>query len=249
MELSARDRLVVALDFEDLPRALSLVERLGEEVLWYKVGLELFTVAGPEAVRALRAAGKRVFLDLKFHDIPNTVTRAVLRGASLGADLINLHVVAGEEALRAARRALEEAHGEARPRLLGVTVLTSAKRLEERGGQPEGAALAEEALVAEVVRRARLAAEAGLDGVVCPVPAAPEVRRACGAEFLLLTPGIRPAGSARGDQQWIATPRIALESGARWLVVGRPISGAPDPRAAALEVLAEIAAASPAPAV
>ncbi|MBM3316493.1 MAG: orotidine-5'-phosphate decarboxylase [Candidatus Eisenbacteria bacterium] len=236
--LTARDRLVVALDFEDLPAALALVDRLGDEVLWYKVGLELFAAAGPEAVRSLAAAGRRVFLDLKFHDIPNTVARATLRGAELGASLINIHVAAGADALAAARRALDERGGEARPKLLGVTVLTSARSLEAAGG--ESGALDEASLAQEVGRRARIAADAGLDGVVCPVPAAAAVRRACGPSFLLLTPGIRPEGSARGDQRWIATPRTALRNGSRWLVVGRPITAAPDPLAATRAILEEI---------
>jgi orotidine-5'-phosphate decarboxylase len=238
--MEPRDRLVIALDYESLERAEALVTQLGPEVLWYKVGLELFTAAGPEAVRALKRAGKRVFLDLKLHDIPNTVARAALRGTQLGADLIDLHVAAGSEAMRAAVAAVRDATDEAsRPRLLGVTVLTSTKSLPDAAG----AALAADALVREVAARARLAAEAGLDGVVCPVPAAGEVRRCCGEAFLLLTPGIRPAGSERGDQQWVATPQVALRFGARWMVVGRPITGSPDPRAAALAILSEIRAA------
>jgi orotidine-5'-phosphate decarboxylase len=239
--MEPRDRLVIALDYESLERAEALVTRLGPDVLWYKVGLELFTAAGPEAVRVLKRAGKRVFLDLKLHDIPSTVARAALRGAQLGADVIDLHVSAGSEAMRAAVAAVRECAGEAeRPRLLGITVLTSAKCMPDSDGAP----LAVDALVREVAARAQLAAEAGLDGVVCPVPAAQEVRRRCGEQFLLLTPGIRPAGSEPGDQQWVATPQAALRFGARWMVVGRPITGAPDPRDAALAILEEIRAAA-----
>jgi orotidine-5'-phosphate decarboxylase len=242
--MEPRDRLVIALDVESLERAEEIVTQLGPEVLWYKVGLELFTAAGPEAVLALKRAGKRVFLDLKLHDIPTTVARAAVRGAQLGADVIDMHVAAGGEAMRAAVAAVREAAGEEqRPRLLGVTVLTSTKSLPDAAG----ARLAADTLVREVVARAQLAAEAGLDGVVCPVPAAEEVRRRCGEPFLLLTPGIRPAGSERGDQQWVATPRAALRFGARWMVVGRPITGSPDPREAARAILAEISAAAAAP--
>jgi orotidine-5'-phosphate decarboxylase len=227
-----REHLIVALDVPGLPEMCALVARLGTDVLWYKIGLELFTAAGPEAVRVAKGEGKKVFLDLKLHDIPNTVARAVTRGAALGADLVDMHVVAGEEAMRAAAEALRAAAPESR--ILGVTVLTSAKRLEG------AAALSAEALVEEVVRRAGAARDAGLDGVVCPVAATGAVRARCGDDFAILNPGIRPVGSARGDQQWIATPAAAIRAGARWLVVGRPITGEPDPAAAARGVLEEI---------
>jgi orotidine-5'-phosphate decarboxylase len=238
--LEPRDRLVVALDYESLSRAQELVARLGPEVRWYKVGLELFTAVGPGAVTALKASGKHVFLDLKLHDIPTTVARAALRGLQLGADVMDLHVAAGSDAMRAAVDAVRAAVPDdaLRPRLLGVTVLTSARSLVDDAGHT----LALDTLIAEVGRRAELAAEAGLDGVVTPVPAAQAVRRRCGDGFLLLTPGIRPEGSATGDQQWVATPRVALAAGARWLVVGRPITAAPDPRAAARAILDEMGA-------
>ncbi len=230
----ARERLIVALDYGDLAPAQALVDRLGCEVLWYKVGLELFTAVGPPAVRALKKAGKRVFLDLKLHDIPNTVARAVASAAALDADLVDLHVSAGPEALRAAVASLQALPKEsARPRLLGVTVLTSARTLD-------GAPLTSERLVQEVVARARAAQEAGLDGVVAPVPAIGAVAAACGRALAVLTPGIRPTGSARGDQTWIATPGGALCAGARWIVVGRPITAAADPAAAAREILTEM---------
>ena len=234
MTVRAKDRLVIALDYPNLADALALVKRAGPEVLWYKVGLELFTVAGTEAVRALTGEGKRVFLDLKLHDIPNTVARAAARAASLGVSLIDLHIAAGEEAMRMAAGAVRDAvpAGEA-PLLLGVTVLTSAKRADS------GAEMDADALMAEVAARALRAKQCGLGGVVAPVTALPAIQSLCPG-FPVLTPGIRPAGAAKGDQQWTATPAQAVRAGARWLVVGRPITGAPDPAQAAREILAEM---------
>ncbi len=230
-----RDALVHALDVGGLPEATALVERLGEDVLWYKVGLELFSAAGPPAIEMLKARGKRVFLDLKLHDIPNTVTRAVHQLIGLGADVMDLHVAAGHDAMAQVAEAVRTTcPPETRPQLLGVTVLTSTAL------DAEGRPLGLDDLVAEVVRRAAMAQAAGLDGVVCPAPAATAVRDRCGAGFLTLVPGIRPAGAVTGDQRWIATPASALAAGARWIVVGRPISAAPDPVAAARDILAEM---------
>jgi orotidine-5'-phosphate decarboxylase len=237
MNRDPREHLIVALDLPGLTEARALVARLGSDVLWYKIGLELFTAAGPEAVRAVKGEGKRVFLDLKLHDIPNTVARAVARGAALGADLVDMHVSAGEEAMRAAAAALREGPDPVACRILGVTVLTSAKRLDATGP------LSAEALVEEVVRRAEAARAAGLDGVVCPATATAAVRERCGPDFALLNPGIRPAGAALQDQQWVGTPGAALRAGARWLVVGRPVTAAPDPVAAARELLDQVRAA------
>ena len=236
MPVRASDRLVIALDYPGLAEALAFVRRAGPAVLWYKVGLELFTAAGPEAVRALTGEGKRVFLDLKLHDIPNTVARAARQAAVLGADLLDVHVAAGEEAMRAAVSAVREAAPAGRaPLLLGVTVLTSAQRVDA-GGEPLDPA----GLVTAVVERAQRAQAAGLDGVVAPAAAIAEIGRSCGPGFPILTPGIRPAGAARGDQRWTATPGEALRAGARWIVVGRPITAAADPAGAAGEILAEL---------
>jgi orotidine-5'-phosphate decarboxylase len=234
MNREPREQLIVALDVPGLPEARALLARLGPEILWYKIGLELFTVAGPEAVRAVKGEGKKVFLDLKLHDIPNTVARAITRGVALGADLIDMHVVAGDEAMRAAAAAVREGAPPEACRVLGVTVLTSAKQLDGAGPLSSGG------LVHEVVRRATAARAAGLDGVVCPATATAVVRESCGPDFLVLNPGIRPAGAARGDQQWIATPAAAIRAGARWLVVGRPITADPDPAAAARALLDEV---------
>jgi len=238
MARDPRDTLILALDVGGLNEARALVDRLGDEVWWYKVGLELFASSGPEAVRMLKARGKRVFVDLKLHDIPNTVSRAAGQLVGLGADLLDLHVAAGTEAMSLAAAAVKLASGDGpRPRVIGVTVLTSAGTLG-----PGGAPLTPEALAREVAERAAAAREAGLDGVVCPASAMAEVRRRCGDDFLLLVPGIRPLGSARGDQRWVATPGEAVAAGARWIVVGRPIHGTQDPPAAAREILAEMAA-------
>jgi orotidine-5'-phosphate decarboxylase len=239
MRFDPREQLIVALDVPSQDAALALVERLGDEVLWYKVGLELFGAAGPPMVTALKQAGKRVFLDLKLHDIPNTVARAVACLAGLGADLIDLHTVAGSAAMEAAARALREAcPSEPRPQLIGVTVLTSTRELAGSSGPA-----AAEAVTAEVLRRATAAQAAGLDGVVAPAVALAEIRRRCGEGLAVVTPGIRPAGAATQDQRWIATPASAVAAGARWIVIGRPISAAPDPPAAARAVRAEMAAA------
>jgi orotidine-5'-phosphate decarboxylase len=230
------DRLNVALDVGGLDEARALVDRLGETVRWYKVGLELFAAAGPQAVAMLKQRGKNVFLDLKLHDIPNTVGRAAVQLASLGVDIVDLHVAAGPEAMQRTAADLNKL-GRQRPVVLGVTVLTSTAR------DAQGEALTAEALIAEVTRRAGEARAAGLDGVVCPAAAATAVRSACGAGFSLLVPGIRPAGSAPGDQRWVATPAAAVAAGARWIVVGRPISAAVDPGAAAQRILDELAGA------
>lgn len=236
--MDPREHLIVALDVGGLSAAEALVDGLGDEVLWYKVGLELYAASGPAAVRMLKDRGKRVFIDLKLHDIPNTVARASAQLAELGVDIIDLHVAAGSEAMtRAAEAVRETCPGEGRPTLLGVTVLTSTA--VDAAGQP----LSPEGLIEEVTRRALAAKEAGLDGVVCPARAAESVKACCPDDFALLVPGIRPAGADKGDQHWVATPEWALKAGARWLVVGRPVHGAPDPRAAAAALCGQIAAA------
>ena len=230
-----REMLVVALDVGGPDEARAFVDRLGDLVLWYKVGLELFSAAGPAAVRMLKERGKRVFLDLKLHDIPNTVGRAASQLGALGVDILDVHVAAGQEAMHGAASAIQQTcDPDRRPLILGVTVLTSTAVGED--GKP----LSVEALVPEVVQRAVSAQKAGLDGVVCPAAAAPHVRRQCGEDFRMLIPGIRPAGGAQADQRWIATPATALEAGASWIVVGRPITAAPDPVAAAQGMLAQI---------
>jgi len=222
-----KDRLIVALDYPAGEEALALVERLGERILWYKVGLQLFTAEGPGIVRRLLASGKEVFLDLKLHDIPTTVAKAVASCAGIGAGLLTLHASAGADALREAsgvRRALG-----APMKLLGVTVLTS-----DRSD-------AEASMRRRVLDLAERAADAGLDGVVAPAASLPDLREAFAGRLDVLCAGIRPAGSPAHDQDWVATPEWALREGARWLVVGRPITAAPSPEAASDRILEAMA--------
>jgi len=226
--MDARDRLIVALDVSRLSPALELTRSLGADVRWVKVGLELFTAAGPDALQALKLLGKRVFLDLKLHDIPHTVAGAVRAAAHHGVDLLTLHASGGPAMLEAAASARDEMRSPLR--LLGVTVLTSLDGTEfpEVYRSPD---------VAERVQRfADAAVAAKLDGIVC---SARDLDRLRGLPegFLRVTPGIRPAGGAAGDQARVATPAEALARGATHLVVGRPITGAEDPAAAARAVL------------
>lgn len=225
-------RLIVALDYPEAAPALALAERLDPRMARLKVGKELFVAAGPELVRTLTARGFQVFLDLKFHDIPNTVAAACRAAARLGVWMLNVHASGGLKMMQAARAALEGLP--TRPRLIAVTVLTSLGRedLAQVGLdlEPE----------AQVLRLARLAQAAGLDGVVCSAREAPLLRRELGPDFLLVTPGVRPAGSATDDQQRVLTPAQALQAGADYLVVGRPITQAPDPVAALQRIHDEI---------
>jgi orotidine-5'-phosphate decarboxylase len=224
------DRLIVALDVPSLPEAQRLVEALAGTVGMFKVGSQLFTAAGPDAVRWLVARGERVFLDLKFHDIPNTVASAVSSAVQLGVSLVDVHASGGRAMLEAGVRA----RGSASARLLAITILTSH---DEDGLAELGLA---GPIPSAVQRLARLAMTAGIDGVVASALEAPLIRKACGAELLIVTPGIRPAGSERNDQARAATPAAALEAGADYIVVGRPITAAPAPRAAAEAIVAEM---------
>ncbi len=225
--------IIVALDLPEVARALQLVNRLGDTVDFYKIGPSLFTRGGPEIVHALRERGRRVFLDLKFHDIPNTVAQAVRAAAELEVEMLTLHASGGTAMLRAAR----EAAGDDGPRLLGVTLLTSFTPgdVEEVWGK-ELLSMRE-----EVARLAGLAADAGLHGIVTSALEAEVMKRRYGADFLVVTPGIRPAGELQGDQARIATPAEAVRAGADYLVIGRPITGAEDPVAVAERINEEIA--------
>jgi orotidine-5'-phosphate decarboxylase len=231
----------VALDFDRVQEAVRCARRVAELVGMFKINTHLFTSAGPEAVRQMAALGAGVFLDLKFHDIPNTVKGAVSAAAKLPAvRLLNVHATGGIEMMRAAAKALSVAlPGARRPKLLAVTILTSLdqRALREIGmsGSPGSRA----------VSLARLAQRAGLDGVVASPHEIKSIRRTCGSGFLIVVPGVRPAGGRRrrDDQARVATPGEAIRAGADYLVVGRPITAAPDPPAAARAILAEIAAA------
>lgn len=217
-------RIIVALDFPEAAPALALAGRLNPALCKLKVGKELFVAAGPQLVQALVEQGYEVFLDLKFHDIPTTVAQACKAAARLGVWMLNVHASGGLAMMRAAREAIETF--DLRPRLIAVTVLTSLAR-------PDLAAIGLDLPPEEqVMRLAHLAHEAGLDGVVCSAMEAERLRREMGPAFLLVTPGIRPAGSQGDDQRRVLTPIQALSAGADYLVVGRPITRAPDPVAA-----------------
>ena len=222
-----RERLIIALDVPDLAGAGSLLTRLRPLVQWFKVGSELFTAAGPRAVAAVLGAGGRVFLDVKYHDIPHTVGRAVAAAAGLGVSMLNVHAAGGEAMLRAASAAREGTD----VLLLGVTALTS---LDE---DP-----------AYVVEQARRVQAAGLDGVVASAREVALIKRACGERFVVVTPGIRPAEAAPDDQRRTATPGEAMTAGSDFLVVGRPVTAAADPLKAAERILDEMRHALPSPA-
>ena len=230
------NRILAALDFPDAASALAMAERIRGHVGGLKIGKQLFTAEGPALVRRLTERGDRVFLDLKFHDIPNTVAGAIGSALSLGVWMVNVHASGGRAMMTAAREAAEKATpaGGTRALVIGVTVLTSldAAALKETG--------VDAAPADQVARLARLARESGLDGVVCSPQEIALVRRECGADFLIVTPGIRGASDAKGDQARTATPEGAVRAGADYLVVGRPITGASDPREAADRIASEI---------
>jgi orotidine-5'-phosphate decarboxylase len=233
-EAGVHDRLIVALDVASADAALKLDETLGDAVRWVKVGLQLFTAEGPSVVNALTRRGRKVFLDLKLHDIPQTVAGAVWSAASHGVELLTLHAEGGPRMMAAAAEARDASGG--RLRLLAVTVLTSLDGSEF----PD---VYRNADTSERVRAfAAAARDAGVDGVVCS-PLELESLSGMGPDFLRVTPGIRPAQSEADDQARIATPGFALRAGASHLVIGRPITKAVDPGAAAVGILQEMAAA------
>jgi orotidine-5'-phosphate decarboxylase len=231
--MTPRDRLIVALDVADAATARAMVDRLAGQVGMFKIGSQIFTAAGPDFVREVIARGEKVFLDLKYHDIPNTVAGAVSSAAGLGVSLVDVHALGGKEMMEAAVGALP-AMG---IRLLAITILTS-HREETLATIGLGGSLAE-----SVRRLAALAREAGADGVVASPHEVALVREVCGPDFLIVTPGIRPAGAARGDQSRTATAAAARAAGADYIVVGRPILEAADPAAAAAAIVKELSAA------
>lgn len=228
-------RVIVALDYASAAEALALAQRLDPKRCRVKVGKELFTVAGPALVEQMAARGFDVFLDLKYHDIPNTVASACKSAAALGAWMINVHASGGRTMMQAAREAL--AGLSKPPKLIAVTVLTSlgAEDLRETGQMEAPQVLVE--------RLAKLAAASGMDGVVCSAQEASLLRRVCGPAFCLVTPGIRLADAAQDDQKRIVTPQLAIADGAHYLVVGRPITRAADPLAVLDRINADVAAA------
>jgi orotidine-5'-phosphate decarboxylase len=234
-------RILVALDFPDGSEALALASQLSPTQCGVKVGNELFTTAGPELVKDLVARGFNVFLDLKYHDIPNTVARACAAATRLGVWMINVHAAGGPAMLAAARESVDttaRALGRRRPLLIGVTLLTSL-------GAPELAAIGVAGTPAEAVLRfAKLTAAAGLDGVVCSAEEARALRDAMGPDFALVTPGMRPAGVGVDDHARAQTPQDAVRAGADYLVVGRAITAASDPLAALASIAASIGVAA-----
>ncbi|MEY4880456.1 MAG: orotidine 5-phosphate decarboxylase [Pseudomonadota bacterium] len=234
--LSSAHPVFVALDTTSREKALAIANAVAPHVGGLKVGLEFISALGPDGIRAMVATGLPVFADVKFHDIPNTVAGAVRALAPLGPAIIDVHAAGGSAMMRAARDAAAETTP--RAKIIAVTVLTS---LDSPGLAETGVAASP---LDQVVRLARLAQGAGLDGVVCSPLEIAAVRKACGPGFLIVTPGVRPAGAALGDQQRVMTPGEAISAGADFLVVGRPITGASDPAAAARAIAAECAHAA-----
>ena len=239
MSVDAADRLLVALDVDSMEEAAGLLDGLAGVVTGCKIGSQLFTAAGPAAVELARKRDFRVFLDLKFHDIPNTVAGAVREATRLGVFMLNVHASGGIAMMRAAAESARAAATElkvARPLVLGVTVLTSLDR--HALALEVGVTSTVEQHVVDLAGRAR---EAGLDGVVASPQEIRALRRAMGARWVIVTPGVRPAARAGDDDQdRTATPAAALAAGADYLVVGRPITQAPDPTAAARAILREL---------
>ncbi len=229
-------RIIVALDYPEARAALELAAQLRPELCRLKVGKELFTASGPQLVEQLMGRGFEVFLDLKFHDIPNTVAQACKAAAALGVWMVNVHALGGRRMMDAAREAL--AHAVRRPQLIAVTVLTSMAQedLAEIGIESHPADM--------VLRLARLAHACGLDGVVCSAQEAALLRRELGGGFSLVTPGIRPPQADMDDQMRVMTPRAALENGSSYLVIGRPITRAASPLLALQEISQQIGVAT-----
>ena len=233
----ADSRLIVALDVHSMPDVRALVETLGDSVSYYKVGMELFYRVGEEVLTYLHGQGKSIFLDLKLHDIPNTVAEGLCSLMNLHADMLNVHASGGYEMMKTAvERVREKASqdGIPAPKLIAVTILTSigGDDWKEMGFSQE--------IREQVIRFATLAKKAGMDGVVASPQEAASIREACGPDFLIVTPGIRPAGADINDQSRIAAPSAALRNGATHLVVGRPIRAAKDPKAAAEAIIREM---------
>lgn len=226
--------LIVALDVQSRAEAVEKVKLIGDPVGFYKIGLELFTAEGPDVVKAVKDLGKRVFLDLKFHDIPRTVERAVRSAGTLGVDLLTIHSVGGKAMIQAAAAAAAE-FGAAAPKILAVTVLTSLDQADLADVGIAGRTPAE-----QVAAMAAFATANGANGLVCSPKEVGALSRALPGGTLFVTPGVRPAGAAVGDQKRVATPADAVRDGATHLVVGRPILAAADPFAAASAIRAEM---------
>ena len=235
--MDARDRLICALDFPTFDEAKALVEELGDAVTFYKVGMELFYGAGPDIIRYLKEKDKKVFLDLKLQDIPNTVAHSLAVLTRLGADIMNVHAVGGSKMMAEGMKAVKEAAaelGRPAPKLIAVTVLT---RMDKAQWKPLNYA---RPIGEEVLDLAALTKESGLDGVVASPREAAGIRERCGKDFLIVTPGVRPAWAASNDQSRIATPAAAIGNGSTHLVVGRPITRADNKQEAVRKILEEM---------
>jgi len=234
---SMRERLIVALDVDSLEQASDLVRSLGKEVGMFKIGKQLFTHAGPQAVRLIEELGGEVFLDLKFHDIPNTVAKAAIEATRLGVKMFNVHASGSLEMMRTTEKEVRRVCRQEKrrtPIMLAVTVLTS---LNQDDLQRVGV---ERNVADQVVRLALLTKEAGMDGVVASPHEVADIRAACGRRFIIVTPGIRPAEAGRDDQRRVMTPADAVRGGIDYIVVGRPIIEAKDPASAARAIVAEM---------
>jgi orotidine-5'-phosphate decarboxylase len=233
-----KDRIIVALDYPELPPAVAMADLVGSRVGMVKVGLELFNSAGPPAISSLRERGARIFYDSKFYDIPATVAGSAAAAARMGVSMFNVHALGGAKMMRAAREGAQRGADQAGfspPLVIAVTVVTSLGDREVRKELGIPATAGEAA-----ARLAFLARDAGLDGVVASVHEVSEIKRVCGTDFLVVTPGIRPTWAASGDQARLATPRQALEAGSDYLVIGRPITQAGDPGQALAMILEEM---------
>ncbi len=232
-----KDKLIAALDFHTKEDALNLVDKLGDNVIFYKVGMELFYAVGASIVEELKKRNKKVFLDLKLHDIPNTVAQGLCSLLYQGADIMTIHSQGGYTMMKTAAdavRAEAAKMGVNAPKIIAITVLTSINESDWQGlGYTSP-------IKEQVVRLAKLAKSAGLDGVVASPQEAAAIREACGKDFMIVTPGVRPAGSSLDDQSRVSTPAKALQDGATHLVIGRPIRKAQDPVTAAKNILEEM---------
>ncbi len=233
MSDSPQQHLIVSLDGDSLVQAQELVELLRSDVINFEVGMEIFTACGPAVVEMIRAAGGKTFLDLKYHDIPSAVAKAVVAAARLGVAMINVHASGGMRMMEACQKAMQVIPASTRPKLIAVTVLTSMETLGDLGIQYE--------IRDQVVRLAKLARDAGMDGVLASPLEIQPIRQSCGDDFIIMTPGIRLAGSMAYDQARIGGPRQAIEAGADYLVVGRPITESHDPLHMVRAILKEMA--------
>jgi orotidine-5'-phosphate decarboxylase len=235
--MKANERLIVALDVDTGEKALSLVEKLKNDVKIFKIGSELFTSCGPKIVKDVKNSGREVFLDLKFHDIPNTVGKSASAAAKLGVFMFNVHALGGPDMMKKTIDAVTEEAKKlkiTKPKVIAVTMLTS---MDENSLKKIGVF---DNMETQVLRLAKLAKESGLDGVVASPSEVKVIRKSLGNDFLIVTPGVRPSWAAVGDQKRIATPKEAIDNGADFIVVGRPVIEASDPAAAAKKVLEEI---------